>query len=260
APTGHPPRESGSTALGRWIGSRWLTAPAALAFAAGVWPSIARDWFVIWGMWLLMIGWLMLMLRAAATTAPPAGTAERRPSAALPPVWLLFAIAFVTAVVAWSPRDLRVEMFSLPLGLFLLAAGALGLRAGAGAVATPSLDAWPHAQRGSWPLLAPGLTVMMSASIVSTFTDPLTWRAILVMGLALAAILLGAARRLAAPFIIGLVVLPVENVFVFSVQLGRGIESMPWWITLATVGAVLLIIAVAGERREGTERGVVARV
>jgi hypothetical protein len=255
------PREAHAL-LARLGASRWLAAPAALAFAIGIWPSIARDWFVIWGMWLLMIGWLVLMLRAAATPAPHAADGVRR--AGLPPVWLLFGIAFVTAVVAWSPRELRVEMFSLPLGAFLLAAGALGLRARglrAGSDAAASrLDAWPHGGRGSWPLLAPGLIVMMSASIVSTFTDPLTWRAILVMGLALGAILLGAARRLAAPFIIGLIVLPVENVFVFSVQLGRGIESMPWWITLATMGAVLLIIAVAGERREGTDRGVVARV
>ena len=46
----------------------------------------------------------------------------------------------------------------------------------------------------------------------------------------------------------------------FVVQIGRGIDSMPWWITLATVGAVLLIIAVAGERREGAGRGVAARM
>ena len=89
----------------------------------------------------------------------------------------------------------------------------------------------------------------MLASVVSTFTDPLTWRAILVMVLALVAILAGATGRLAAPFLIGLVVLPIENVFVFAVQIGRGIESMPWWITLALIGAVLLIIAATAERR-----------
>jgi hypothetical protein len=122
------------------------------------------------------------------------------------------------------------------------------------------LDDWPHGTRSSWWRLAPGLVVLLSASVVSTFTDPLTWRAVLVMGLALAAILMGAAQRLAAPFVIGLVVLPVENVFAFAVQIGRGIDSMPWWITLATVGAVLLIIAVAGERREDAGRGVVARM
>jgi hypothetical protein len=244
----------------RLASSRWLAVPAALAFGIGAWPAIASDWFVIWGMWTLMIGWLVLMV-----------STSRRTSTTLPPVWVLFGIAFITAVVAWSPRELRVEMFSLPLGLFLLAAGALGLRASsdgggadaAGTVAVPGfprLDDWPHGRRGSWSLLAPGLIVMMSASVVSTFTDPLTWRAILVMVLALAAILVGAARRLAAPFVIGLIVLPVENVFVFAVQLGRGIESMPWWITLATIGAVLLIIAVAGERREGAGRSVVARM
>ena len=101
---------------------------------------------------------------------------------------------------------------------------------------------------------------MVSASVVATFTDPLTWRAILVMVIALAAILWGASSRLAAPFLIGLIVLPIENVFVFAVQLGRGIEAMPWWITLAVVGAVLLIIAVTSERRAGEGRGVVARV
>ena len=253
------PREA-HAASAMLAASRWLAVPGALAFGVGVWPAIAEDWFVIWGMWTLMLGWLTLMVLTA-----------RRPSATLPPVWVLFGLAFITAVVAWSPRELRVETFSLPLGLFLLAAGALGLRSaggvrGADALGAdpvrdlPVLDAWPHGWRGSWPLLAPGLIVMMSASVVSTFTDPLTWRAILVMVLALAAILVGAARRLAAPFVIGLIVLPVENVFVFAVQLGRGIESMPWWITLATIGAVLLIIAVAGERREGADRSVVARM
>ncbi|HZU92194.1 MAG TPA: hypothetical protein VFF85_01130, partial [Microbacterium sp.] len=113
---------------------------------------------------------------------------------------------------------------------------------------------------GSWALLAPGIVTMMSASIVSTFTDPLTWRAILVMVLALAAILVGSRGRLAAPFLIGLVVLPIENVFVFSVQIGRGIESMPWWITLAVMGAVLLIIAVTAERRTGESGSVAARI
>lgn len=230
--------------------SRWLGVPAALSLGAGVWPAIAEDWFVIGGMWLLMIGWLALMVRAA-----------RPGPTALAPVWVLFGVAFITAVVAWSPRELRVEMFSLPLGLFLLLAGIRGMRV------SPALadqgSGWPHgrhAERGSWMLLGPGLVVMLSASIVSTFTDPLTWRAILVMVLALVAILVGAALRLAGPFGIGLVVLPVENVLVFSVQLGRGIESMPWWITLATMGAVLLIIAVAGERREGGRGSVAARM
>lgn len=229
--------------------SRWLFAPAVLALAGGTWWAIERDWGSIWLMWALMIGVLAVMLVAAVR-------AERT---ALPPVWFLFAIAFVTGVVAWSPRDLRVEWFSLPLGAFLLLAGIHRLRLRT-TESGGDLNAWPSGHHGSWRLLAPGIITMMSASIVATFTDPLTWRAILVMVLALAAIMVGAGRRLAAPFILGMIVLPIENVFVFAVQIGRGIESMPWWITLAVIGAVLLTIAVTYERRSGDADTVVARI
>lgn len=234
--------------------SRWLSAPAVLALTVGSWSAIERDWGSIWLMWTLMIGVLVLLLVAAV----------RAGRTTLPPVWFLFAIAFITAIVAWSPRDLRVEWFSLPLGAFVLLAGISGMRkAHAGeteASAPASVDEWPARWQSSWALLAPGIVIMLSASIVATFTDPLTWRAILVMVLALAAIMVGAGRRLAAPFILGMLVLPVENVFVFAVQLGRGVESMPWWITLAVIGAVLLIIAVTYERRTGSADTVVARV
>ncbi|WP_194765107.1 SCO7613 C-terminal domain-containing membrane protein [Microbacterium sp. UFMG61] len=247
APSGSPLRAS-----------RWLAAPAALALALGVWFAIERDWFSIWAMWGLMLAYLVMVVVTASRL--------RRGVTALPPVWFLFGIAFMTAIVAWSPRDLRVEWFSLPLGAFLLLAGIIVLR-GSDADgmldqdARPgTLDSWPARWTGSWALLAPGIVTMMSASIVSTFTDPLTWRAILVMVLALAAILVGSRARLAAPFLIGLIVLPIENVFVFSVQIGRGIESMPWWITLAVMGAVLLIIAVTAERRTGESGSVAARI
>ncbi|WP_311244652.1 SCO7613 C-terminal domain-containing membrane protein [Microbacterium sp. WCS2018Hpa-23] len=234
--------------------TRWLGAPAALALAAGTWTAIERDWFSIWPMWMLMLGYLIATVVTARSVSVRATTA--------PPVWFLFAIAFVTAVVAWSPRDLRVEWFSLPLGAFLLVAGALAMRRtdGASAGERGTLNSWPARWSGSWALLTPGIVTMMIASIVSTFTDPLTWRAILVMVLALAAILIGSRNRLAAPFLLGLIVLPIENVFVFSVQIGRGVESMPWWITLAVMGAVLLIIAVTAERRTGEGGGVAARM
>ncbi len=254
--------------------TRWLTAPATLSAAAGTWAAIERDWFAIWAMWALMLAYLVaVVLIAWRVRGRFPG-----PSTSLPPVWFVFAIAFVTAVVAWSPRDLRVEWFSLPLGLLLLAAGALHLRRGAAgdvpsgtampdtgahgtaSLAAVSLNTWPAGFAGSWPLLAPGLVVLLSASVTATFTDPLTWRAILVMVIALAAILAGASLKLAAPFLIGIVVLPIENAFAFLVQIGRGIESMPWWITLAVVGAVLLIIAVTYERRAAGDGGIAARL
>jgi len=236
--------------------SRWLLAPAATWLVAGTWTAIHRDWATIWGMWALML----TLLAAVAAIA----WRRRTHDGILPPVWFMFALAFVTAVVAWSPRDLRVEWFSLPLGFALLAAGAFHLRSGAlpskGHSAREALDAWPRHARGSWRLLAPGVVVAMSASIVATFTDPLTWRAILVIVMALIAILVGARRRWAAPFVLGVIVLPIENVSAFSVQIGRGIDSMPWWITLAAVGAVLLILATSYERQAGAPAGFVARI
>ncbi|MFT4219590.1 MAG: hypothetical protein QM611_03620 [Microbacterium sp.] len=240
---------SSAAADSRLARTRWLHAPATLYLAAGTWTAIERDWLAIWAMWALMLGYLVAVVVVAWRL-------RTRPSS-LPPVWFVFAIAFVTAVVAWSPRALRVEWFSLPLGAFLLAAGALRLRRGSGRPRT--VDSWPAGWDGSWPLLAPGLVVLLSASVAATFTDPLTWRAILVLVVALCAILVGASRGLAAPFVVGVVVLPVENALAFLVQIGRGIESMPWWITLAVVGAVLLIIAVTHERRTG-EGGFAARL
>jgi len=200
-------------------------------------------------MWTLMVALLTTMVFVA-----------RSRQSTQPPVWFLFALSFVTAIVAWSPRDLRVEWFSLPLGLFLLLAGATALRSNTADSAHRSVASWPAQWQGSWALLTPGLVVTVLASIVATFTDPLTWRAILVIALALLMILVGAAKKLAAPFVIGMVVLPIENIFAFSVQIGRGIESMPWWITLAVVGAVLLIIAVTYERRAGDAGSVAARM
>ncbi|MFK4835416.1 SCO7613 C-terminal domain-containing membrane protein [Microbacterium sp. ZW T2_14] len=236
----------------RLAGTRWLGGPAVAILGVATWPAIERDWFVIWTMWALLLGLLTLMLAVAARGL--------RGPTGLPPVWFLFAVSFVTAVVAWSPRDLRVEWFSLPLGLFLLAAGALAVRRPAADPPFRDLGAWPAGWTGSWPLLGPGLVTMLSASVAATYTDPRTWRAILVMAIALVAILVGATQRLAAPFVIGIVVLPIENVLAFMVQIGRGIEAMPWWITLSVVGAVLLIIAVGYERRAGDGTGLSARL
>ncbi|CAN7313548.1 hypothetical protein LJR045_001651 [Microbacterium sp. LjRoot45] len=235
----------------RWR-ERWVLAPAALFVTGGAWPLISEDWLSIWAMWALLLAILVGVVGVAIRV-------RRSPAGILPPIWFLFALAFTTAVVAWSPRELRVEWFSLPLGAALLVAGAVHLDR-APVPERGTWTSWPARWVGSWPLLAPGLLTIMSASILATFTDPLTWRAILVIVMALAAILVGARWRLSAPFLLGIAVLPIENVSAFAVQIGRGIASMPWWITLAVVGAVLLIIAVSYERRAGEAEGIGARL
>lgn len=222
---------------------RWALVPAIAAVTIAAWTAIEPEALTVAMLWMLMVALLVTMTLAVAR--------ERRGTTRLPRSWVLFGLALGTAIVAWSTREfLRVEAFSVPLGLLLLIAGAIAMRQPAPETRRP-VHHWPAGRSGSWALLGPGLVVLVLASMLATATDPQTWRAVLVMGLALAFILVGVRWRLAAPFVLGIVVLPVENVLAFSVQIGRGIEAMPWWITLAVVGLVLLVIAVGSERRGG---------
>ena len=80
------------------------------------------------------------------------------------------------------------------------------------------------------------------------------------LGLALIAILVGSLRKLGAPFLLGIIALPIEIAIVFTVQIGTTISATWWWITLATAGAVLLVIATTYERRSGGDKGLAARM
>ena len=232
--------------------SRWMYAPAVAYIAIASWTARPGhfDWVSIWTLWGLMLALLIFMIVIVIRGL--------RGATDLPPVWFVFALAFVTAIVSWSARDLRVEVFSVPLGLFLLGAGVLVMRGPREAIATG--NSWPVGHTGSWRLLGPGIGVLFLASVLASGTDPTIWRAIGVIAAALLSILVGAQLKLAAPFILGIVVLPVENIVVFAVQIVRGVDSIPWWITLAIVGAVLLIIAVTYERRSGADNSVTARL
>ena len=114
---------------------------------------------------------------------------------------------------------------------------------------------------GVWAAVGVALTALLSALVFGVALTPVRLIGIgLVIAMALVAILLGSRLRLGAPFVIGLVVLPIENIVVFAVQLGSDIQAAPWWITLATAGAVLLAIAVGYERRASGEGGIAARL
>jgi hypothetical protein len=101
------------------------------------------------------------------------------------------------------------------------------------------------------------LVVVFLPSVLATGTDPLTWRAIMVMS---AALVIGSIRRLAAPFILSLGVLQFEIIVVFLVQIGRTIYPLVWWIALAVAGAVLLVIAITSERKGSGGGGIAARL
>ncbi|PWC05669.1 SCO7613 C-terminal domain-containing membrane protein [Agromyces badenianii] len=251
----HDGATSAGASFDAWLlGTRWLFAPALLFLVAGPITAIRREWFAIWTLWVLMALLLALSLAAVALA--------RRARPVLPPFWFTYALAWVTGVQGWSERDLRVEVFSLPLGLAVLAAGIIAMRPAAPAAmpARPSLNSWPIGFSGSWLLLALGIVLTFLPSVLATGTDPQLYRPILVIALALVAILVGSSRKLAAPFLLGLAVLPIENIVVFSAQVDRAVGAMPWWITLATAGAVLLAIAVGSERRTNQGGGVAARL
>lgn len=230
---------------------RWFGAPAVVSLALGPIFATQRDWFSIWTLWTLMA---VLLVTAVAAVAR-----DRSREPVLPPFWFVYLAAWATGVSGWSQRDLRVEVFSLPLGIAVLVAGILCLRP-TQRTPRPTIDSWPVGFRGSWRLLAPGIVLTLLPSVLATATDPQLYRPIMVIAMALVLILVGSARKLAAPFLLGLAVLPIENIVVFVAQIDRTVGAMPWWITLATAGAVLLAIAVGAERKTTQGKGVAARL
>jgi hypothetical protein len=237
----------------REVPVRWWFLAAAVYFVAGPMSAISPTALATWTVWSLM----MVLLGLLVVTALRARTR----AVTLPPVWFTFALAWSTGVAGWSQRDyLRLEWWSIPMGLALLAAGIIAMPKLAQQFGRVNLNSWPIGFRGSWRLLSPGILVLVVPSMIATFTNPETERAIFVIVVALAAVLAGAFLRLRAPFILGLIVLPLEIVFVFAIQIGRGVESVPWWITLAAAGAVLLAIAVRSERRTGKDASTGARI
>jgi hypothetical protein len=195
---------------------------------------------------------------AASTTGGSAplqdGRAATALAAALPPGWFLWLVALAWAIGGWSPRELRVEVFALPLGLALTAMGFVALRAALAepdrpVVGPPAGGAWPVGWRTSVATLTPGILATLGPSMLAIWTDPMTWRAILVVVLALGFMLLGARQMLRAPLVVGAGALPVAVVSVFAAQIGRTISAGPWLLTLLAAGGLLLVLGIFAERR-----------
>ncbi|QJW34937.1 SCO7613 C-terminal domain-containing membrane protein [Cellulosimicrobium protaetiae] len=257
---------------------RWAVAPAAVLVVVGAVANVRPVWGVIATVWAVEV--LLLVLLVLGVRRAVRGRLD------LPPAWFTWLLALAAAIGAWSPRELRVEVFSLPLGAGLLVAGYLALAAGttsargtgagnpdaegaaagtAGGVTAPvrttsTLAGWPVGLAGSWRTLAPGILALLGPSVLATYTDARTWRAVLVIALALAAVLVGTRTHLAAPFLLGVAVLPVEILVVFVSQLGTRISAGPWMLTLAAAGGLLLIIATYYERRIAAYDGAAAYV
>lgn len=270
--------------LGRPAVRRWAFAPALVSFTVGVLAGVRPSWTVVWVGLAVEVALLVvtvLSVRQTLSTRPPVGAHPSQPTvvapapapapasrpgslpaaaagavaparvrdrAVLPPVWFCWAAALAWAIIAWSPRELRVEVYALPLGLVLTAAGLVALHGqrpedrGAG-------YPWPVGRTGSVSTLTPGILATLGPSLLAIWTDPMTWRAILVVVLALGFMLLGARRLLRAPLVVGASTLPVAVVSVFAAQLGRAVSAGPWLLTLLAAGGLLLVLGIYAERR-----------
>ncbi|GAB4086955.1 hypothetical protein GCM10028784_35850 [Myceligenerans cantabricum] len=205
-----------------------------------------------WGAVVTLLGLelLLLTLLVLGVRRLVAGRASGAPP------WLVWVCAALIAIAAWTPRELRVETFSAPLGAALILAGWLALR-GSGSARPRRLGSWPVGFEGSWRTLAPGVLALVGPSVLSTATDPLTVRACGVVFVALMAVLAGSRLRLSAPFWLGVVTLGVEILVVFA-KLGVGVSPLPWILTLVPAALVLLIIATLDERRTAASGGTAA--
>ena len=224
---------------------RWLLVPALVFLIVGPISAVSAGapMWVLWALTLMLLAFMLVTVvrgLAAAAGAEPT---------ILPPTWVVFAVAWCVAVAGWSVRELNVEWFSLPLGLALVAAGVLVLRAGT-LEQRGTLVSWPVGFTRSWTVLAPGIVVTVLPSVLATGTNPATWRAILVLGLALAALLLGALLRFAAPFVLSLVTFGVEILVILVVLVaGRDIDPVVFYVAAGAAGFILITVAIWFERR-----------
>ena len=231
---------------------RWGLAPGLVLATLGAVANTRPVWGAIVALLVLelvLLAVLVLVTRRVGRSAVSA------------PPWLVWLCAAAVGIAAWSPRELRVEAFSVLLGAGLIWSGATALRrwvaAGEPKDAAGTLMTWPVGYGGSWRTIGWGLAALVGPSVLSTATDPLTIRASWVVLAALAAVLVGSRLRLSAPFWIGVWTLAVEVVIVFA-KLGVGVSPLPWILTLVPAAVVLLIIATLDERRTAASGGTAA--
>jgi len=161
--------------------------------------------------------------------------------------WIALALAAVVGIAGSVVG--AIDPFEWATGIIALALLIVG---------AVVLERYPDA--GSWPWLAPGLLVLLVPSLLATFVDQPVWR-LVSLGLAcVAAILLGALRKLQAPLLIGTVVVLVHAIRTFSPQLVAVYQLTEWWVWAVVGGALIIFVAVTFERRMRDLKSVGSRI
>ncbi|GAA4055321.1 hypothetical protein GCM10022282_15540 [Agromyces indicus] len=143
-------------------------------------------------------------------------------------------------VIAASTVD-PFDLVTVPVGLGLIAAGAIDL------TRRPGL--------GSWPALGPGLAVVLLPALLADWTDPQLWRVVGLGVAAVAAVVVGTVLRLQAPVLLGGAVLLVHALTQLWPWISALYEAVWWWLWLGLAGALLVVIAATYERQVRLARG-----
>lgn len=165
---------------------------------------------------------------AATTALRP----ERRPGAGYLAAGLFVAAAWVR-LAASGVRD--VEAYTLPLSVVACAVGFLRSRT------DPALS--------SWAAYGPGIALTLVPSLLVAWGDTQWPRPLLLGVAALAVTLLGAARRLQAPLVLGGTVLALDALHELAPQVAQVFAALPRWAFPALAGLLLLTIGATYEQR-----------
>ncbi|TFD94624.1 hypothetical protein E3T61_01975 [Cryobacterium lactosi] len=150
--------------------------------------------------------------------------------------WVALAGA-VGMLVAGVLRDVPdpVEIVTVPLALALVAAGLVHLRR------VPAA--------GSWLALAPGLLLLLGPSLLLDLTSSPLWRVVGLGIVAIVVLLLGTARKLQAPFVLGATVLLIHALAQLWPWIALLYVSVQWWLWLGIGGVLLIVLAARYEQR-----------
>lgn len=165
---------------------------------------------------------------AATTALRP----ERRPGAGYLAAGLFVAAAWVRLAASGVPD---VEAYTLPVSVVACAVGYLRSRT------DPALS--------SWAAYGPGTALTLVPSLVVAWGDTQWPRPLLLGVAALAVTLLGAARRLQAPLVLGGSVLALDALHELAPQVAQVFAALPRWAFPALAGLLLLAVGATYEQR-----------
>ena len=173
-------------------------------------------------------GWVSWVLAGTGLVVVATALLPDRRRAAIAGGLLLSASSWVRLADAGVDAP---EPYVLPIALVALGLGHLRRRA------EPSTR--------SFAAYGPGLVALLVPSLLASFDDATSTRALLLGLVALAVLLVGARSRLQAPLAVGAVVLAVDALQL----LGPYAAALPRWMSLGAAGVLLVAVGATYEKR-----------